>query len=83
MTGDNGEALLTPKEASRLLGLAVQTLARKRVEGSGPPFLRLGGPGAPVRYKRAALLAWAEQGERRSTSEPERTTPPAGSGRAA
>jgi hypothetical protein len=41
-TGGFGE-LLTPDETARRLRLAKQTLARWRVEGKGPRFVRLGG----------------------------------------
>lgn len=60
-------AWLTTAEAARYLGLAPQTLHRKRSEGSGPPFRRPS-PGL-VRYLRAELDAW--MGERcHSTSAP-------------
>lgn len=47
---------LTTAEAAHYLGLATQTLYRKRSEGSGPPFRRPS-PGL-VRYLRAELDAW-------------------------
>ena len=60
----DAKALLSTSEAAALLALSASTLKRYRVEGRGPPFLRLG---ACVRYTRADLLKWAlahRQGER-------------------
>ena len=60
----DAKALLSTAEAAALLALSARTLKRYRVEGRGPPFLRLGGR---VRYTRADLLNWAlahRQGER-------------------
>ena len=59
----DAKALLSTAEAAALLALSDRTLKRYRYEGSGPPFLRLGGR---VRYTRADLLKWAlarRQGE--------------------
>jgi excisionase family DNA binding protein len=57
--------LMTPQQAAEYLGIAKHTLARWRVEGEGPPFLKLGGP---VRYDVADLDAWIDARRRRSTS---------------
>ena len=60
----DARALLSTAEAAASLALSASTLKRYRVEGRGPPFLRLGGR---VRYTRADLLEWAlahRQGER-------------------
>ena len=62
--------LIDEKLASELSGLPVSWYRRKRVEGGGPPFVKLTpGPKGPVRYNRAKLLAWFEARERSSTSE--------------
>jgi excisionase family DNA binding protein len=50
--------LLTEAEAADLLTVSVQTMARWRKEGEGPPWFRLGGR---VRYRRDELLSWLEQ----------------------
>ena len=63
---EHSESLLTPADAGRFLGFAVQTLARLRSEGGGPPYCKLVGR---VRYKKSTLLKWADDRERRSTSE--------------
>lgn len=56
---------LTPAEAAHHLGMSPATLARKRVEGSGPPFHR---PSRRfVRYSRLELDTW--MGERQSSTQ--------------
>src|SRR5262245_54848109 len=56
--------VMDPKAAGEYLGVAVQTLARWRVEGkNGPPFLKFGGL---VRYDRADLDLWINAQRRRS-----------------
>jgi hypothetical protein len=63
----SGRVVLDPIDAGRYLGgLAVQTLARWRVEGRGPRFFKLG---SRVRYDRADLDTWLESQRRRSTSD--------------
>jgi hypothetical protein len=52
--------LLTPKQAAERalqdrVRLAPSTLAKKRVDGSGPPFVRIGGR---VYYPSAELEEW-------------------------
>ena len=59
--------LFDPTDAANYLGLAVQTLSRWRVEGGGPPYLKLG---SRVRYDRADLDEWLDQRRRRTTAEP-------------
>ena len=60
--------LLTPREAARRLGLAVNTLAKLRLRGSGPEYIKLG---SAVRYPADALETYiAAQPRRRSTQEP-------------
>lgn len=62
------EKLLDGDEAAALLGLTPNTLAKHRVRGTGPAFVRLGtGQKAPIRYRPTALEAWLT--EARSTSE--------------
>lgn len=61
-----GAELLEPAEAAYLLNLSVPTLARWRMEGKGPAFVR---PAARiVRYQRADIEAWLGASVR-STSE--------------
>ena len=66
--------LLDTQAAAERVGLARATLAKLRVTGGGPPFIKLG---ARVLYESADLEAWvAAQGKRRSTSDaPARDAP--------
>ena len=60
-------ALLDTREAAQRTRLARATLAKLRVHGTGPRFLKLG---AKVLYDEGDLDAWiAAQGRRRSTSD--------------
>jgi predicted DNA-binding transcriptional regulator AlpA len=58
--------LLTAKEASRVLKLSPSWLAKARMRGDGPPYLRLG---RAVRYSEGGLLQWMKSRTRMSTSE--------------
>lgn len=58
--------LVTTDEAAKRLGLSPYTLRRKRNEGTGPRFVRLGARGG-IRYRLADLAAWLI--EAASTSE--------------
>jgi excisionase family DNA binding protein len=51
-----GETYLTPREAAVYLRTSPSTLAKRRLQGNGPCFVRLGG--RAVRYRRADLDAW-------------------------
>lgn len=60
---------LTAKQAAALMSVAVNTLARLRMHGDGPPYAKHGrGKQAAVRYKRSDLEAWMASHARRSTS---------------
>ena len=54
-------------EAAQLLGFSPRTLEKHRCDGTGPVYHKLGGR---VVYAVADLEAWAEEGTRRSTSDP-------------
>ncbi|GJG87434.1 hypothetical protein tb265_26150 [Gemmatimonadetes bacterium T265] len=59
--------LLDTTQAAERCKLARATLAKLRVNGGGPQFVKLG---AKVLYDDADLSAWiAAQGKRRSTSD--------------
>lgn len=58
--------LLTPKEAARLLKVSISWLAKARMRGDGPPYIRIG---RSIRYSEAALLQWMKSRQRLSTSE--------------
>jgi hypothetical protein len=59
--------LLTPKEAAKLLKVSASWLAKGRMRGDGPPFIKLGL--RAIRYSEAALVQWTKSQQRMSTSE--------------
>jgi predicted DNA-binding transcriptional regulator AlpA len=58
--------VLTPKEAARSLKLSNSWLAKARMRGDGPPFIRIG---RSIRYAEVALTKWMKSRQRSSTSE--------------
>jgi Helix-turn-helix domain len=60
------ERLLTPKEAADRLRVSWSWLAKARMRGDGPPFVRIG---RSIRYPEPALLHWIRGAQRLSTSE--------------
>jgi excisionase family DNA binding protein len=60
------DRLLTPKEAAHYLRVSVSWLAKARMRGDGPPFVRIG---RSIRYPETALLQWMRGRQRLSTSE--------------
>lgn len=55
------EKLLTVNAVSEIVGLAPGTLAKRRLTGDGPPFIKLG---ARVLYPEADLRAWMTSQQR-------------------
>jgi predicted DNA-binding transcriptional regulator AlpA len=60
------DRLLTPKEAAIFLRVSTSWLAKARMRGDGPPFVKIG---RSVRYAESALLRWMKVHQRLSTSE--------------
>lgn len=58
------DALLTEKDAARLLGLSIRFLQKHRSYGDGPPFVRISS--RCIRYRRSDLKEWS--GSRIATS---------------
>jgi hypothetical protein len=58
--------LLTPKEAAKVLKVSLSWLAKARMHGDGPPFIRVG---RSIRYSQPSLLQWMKSRQRLSTSE--------------
>jgi len=56
---------LTPKQAAQLMNLSVSWLAKRRLAGDGPPYVKLGGA---VRYAETSLQQWMKGQQRISTS---------------
>ena len=63
---NSGERLLTPKDAANLLCLSESWLAKSRMRGDGPPYVKLG---RAIRYREGAVLQWLRSRQRLSTSE--------------
>src|SRR5262249_50194023 len=62
----SGERLLTPKEAANLLRLSTSGLAKARMRGDGPPYVK---PCRSVLYPEGTLIQWVKSRTRLSTSE--------------
>jgi predicted DNA-binding transcriptional regulator AlpA len=59
-------SLLTPKEAARILKVSSSWLAKARMRGDGPPFIKIG---RAIRYSEAGLQQWLKSHQHLSTSE--------------
>ena len=71
MLGGHGESprverLLTAKEAANFLRLSSSWLAKARMRGDGPPYVKLG---RSIRYREGVLVQWMKSCVRLSTSE--------------
>ena len=60
------ERLLTARDAANLLRLSSSWLAKARMRGDGPPYIKLG---RSIRYSETALLLWMKAHQRLSTSQ--------------
>jgi len=60
------EALLTPADASRLLRVSMSWLAKARLRGDGPRFVKIG---RSVRYPEGYVREYIKMRTRSSTSE--------------
>jgi len=58
--------LVTAKEAAQLYKVSTSWLAKARMRGDGPPYIRIG---RSIRYAEAALIQWMKSRQRLSTSE--------------
>ena len=65
-TGTSFERWLTPMEAADFLRVSVSWLAKARMRGDGPPYVKLG---RSIRYSETALLLWMRAHQRLSTSQ--------------
>jgi predicted DNA-binding transcriptional regulator AlpA len=66
VAGTAVDRLLTTKDAADLLRLSVSWLAKARMRGDGPPYVKLGGS---IRYLQSTLFRWMKVQQRLSTSE--------------
>ena len=58
--------LLTPKQAARFINMSESFLAKARMNGDGPRYLKLG---RAVRYRKSDLVAWLKMSAKTSTAE--------------
>jgi predicted DNA-binding transcriptional regulator AlpA len=58
--------LLTAGETAERLKVSLSWLAKARMRGDGPPFIKVG---RAIRYSEAALLQWMRAHQHLSTSE--------------
>lgn len=61
------ERWLRPAEAANYLGVSASTLAKRRLRGDGPPFVKVGP--RLVSYSKRDLDVWLSSRRRHSTSE--------------
>jgi predicted DNA-binding transcriptional regulator AlpA len=66
LTVNNRERLLMVSEAADFLRLSQSWLAKSRMRGDGPPFVKIG---RAIRYRESSLVQWLKSNQRRSTSE--------------
>ena len=60
------ERLLTPREAAVFLRVSESWLAKARMRGDGPPYVKIG---RSIRYAEGALHQWMKSRVHLSTSE--------------
>jgi hypothetical protein len=58
--------VLTAREAARVLKVSVSWLAKARMRGDGPAYIKVG---RAIRYTELALQQWLKGNQRLSTSE--------------
>lgn len=58
--------LMSPKKAAEVLQVSLSWLAKARMRGDGPSFIKVG---RSIRYAEAALIQWMKSRQRTSTSE--------------
>ena len=58
--------LMTPNDAATVLKVSLSWLAKARMRGDGPPYIRVG---RSIRYADGALTQWMKSKQRSSTSE--------------
>jgi excisionase family DNA binding protein len=62
----NASLVFTPEEIADRLKVSLSWLAKARMNGDGPPFIKVG---RAIRYSEAALQQWMKSRQRLSTSE--------------
>lgn len=67
ITGRVTNVLLEPKEAAAVLTISLSWLAKARMRGDGPPFIKVGR--RSIRYSEAGLQQWLKSRQCLSTTE--------------
>jgi predicted DNA-binding transcriptional regulator AlpA len=62
--GEVLERLLLPEEAAKILNLSTSWLAKARMDGTGPEFVKFG---RAVRYSQSSLLKFIQEQRRTNT----------------
>jgi predicted DNA-binding transcriptional regulator AlpA len=65
-TANAAQRLRTAREAAEFLQLSESWLAKARIRGDGPPYVKIG---RSIRYSEGALLQWMRLHQRLSTRE--------------
>jgi predicted DNA-binding transcriptional regulator AlpA len=60
----DGDEMLAPKKVAALTGYSQVWLAKRRADGTGPPFVKVNR--RSVRYRRSKLVAWVKEREHKS-----------------
>ena len=60
------DVLLEPNEAAAFLKVSLSWLAKARMRGDGPAYVKVG---RSIRYAETALIQWTKSRQRLSTSE--------------
>jgi len=58
--------LLTPKDAAKIMKVSLSWLAKARMRGDGPSYIKLG---RSIRYTEVSLQQWMKSRQRLSTSD--------------
>ena len=64
-----GLELLSSDSTAQILNLRPQSLRAMRVRGTGPTYVRIGGPRGRALYRPADIALWQEERRHHSTSE--------------
>ena len=75
MTATGRPNRLTHEEAALRLGVGKSTLARMRMQGTGPEYLKIGGR---VWYEPAEIVDWLGKQRRTQTDQHRKTSPTSG-----
>jgi len=63
---NRGDHLLTPQDTADFLRVSLSWLAKARMRGDGPPYVKIG---RAIRYPESALQQWMKSQTHLSTSE--------------